>query len=100
MEAVFYGKIKEYTGGAASFTPGAVSYTDGATSYIPGQHPTLRSLLDELNDHYGDGFESFVRSDETCLILVNGNGVKLSGGLETPLKQGDRIEFLPFVGAG
>jgi len=79
-------------------------YTNGEKSYIPGNEDnsiaTLQELLDRLFFRYGKGFEDFIKAGETCLILVNGNGVKLTGGLNTQLKPGDKIEFLPFVTAG
>jgi len=88
MKVSFYGKIKEYTNNEGSYSP------------VSSVHSTLRDLLIELNEHYSESFTTFISSNETCLILVNGNGVKLTGGLDTPINQGDRIEILPFVEAG
>jgi len=87
MTVAFYGKITEYTNDDRSFIP----MTDCST---------LRVLLDELSSYYGESFGLFVNGNETCLVLVNGRGVALSGGLDTPLSQDDRIEILPFVEAG
>ena len=87
MTIAFHGKITEYTKGDRSFIP----KTDCST---------LRVLLDELSSYYGESFRLFVNGDETCLFLVNGRGVALSGGLDSPLASGDRIEILPFVEAG
>jgi len=86
MTVTFYGSISKHTNGDKSFTP--------------KNHPTLQSLLDELGDNYGEGFSSFITGNETCLFLINGIGVKLTGGLDSPLKEGDKIEILPFVDAG
>lgn len=93
MSVTFYGRITEYTNGdkVFSFSPG---------SGIEGFPQTLRDLLDELGDYYGEAFKDFVHGSETCLILINGNGIVLTGGLDSPLKEGDKVEILPFVDAG
>ena len=87
MTVTFYGRITEYTNGEKTFVPS-----------VP--HGALSGLLDELGRHYGEAFESFIHGNETCLLLVNGNGVMLSGGLDSPLKPDDKIDILPFVDAG
>jgi len=88
MTVAFYGRITEYTNGESTFTP------------APGVCTTLRELLDMLGNCYGESFKSFLSGDETCLILINSSGIAFSGGLDTPLKQKDKIEILPFVDAG
>jgi len=57
-------------------------------------------LFGELSRRYGEGFDSFIAGNDTCLILVNGKGVMMSGGLDAPLAEGDKIEILPVVIAG
>jgi len=86
MKVTFYSSITKYTNGDKTFTP--------------KNHPTLRELLKELGDHYGEDFISFIDDKDTCLILINGKGVKLSGGLDSPLESGDKVDILPFVDAG
>jgi len=88
MTVTFYSKVKGYTNSESTFIPATKT------------HSTLRELLGEVSKHYGKRFETFVNSNETCLFLVNGKGVTLSGGLETPVKFGDKIEILPFIEAG
>jgi len=88
MTVNFYGRIKEYANGESLYTPG------------DKKHSTLRGLLDELSVNYGDKFNDFIYDNETCLILINSKGTAHTGGLDTPVKQGDKIEILPFVGAG
>jgi len=83
-----------------TFYSSITKYTNGDKSYIPKNHPTLRGVLEELGDYYGEGFESFINGNETCLFLINGSGIKLSGGLDSPLIQGDKIDILPFVDSG
>jgi len=87
MTVEFYSSITKHTNGDKNYTP-------------TKNHPTLRELLDELGGCYGEGFLSFINGNETCLILINGKGIKLSGGLDSALYQGDKIEILPFVDAG
>ena len=86
MTVTFYGSITKYT--------------DGDKSYTPKTHPTLRGLLEELGVNYGEVFKSFLLGSETCIILINGKGIMLSGGLDSPLESGDKIDILPFVDAG
>ena len=38
--------------------------------------------------------------DRDALILVNDVDIGLTGGLETPLKDGDRVSILPLVHGG
>jgi len=87
MIVTFHGKITEYTNGDKTFMP----VTDCST---------LRALLEELSGYYGESFRLFVNGNESCLFLVNGRGIALSGGLDSPLAPGDKIDILPFVEAG
>ena len=89
MTVVFYGRVIEHTGGEKSYVP---KVQDSAL--------TVRELLDELGSHYGESFETFIHGDETCLILVNGSGITQTGGLDSPIVSGDKVEILPFVDAG
>jgi len=86
MIVEFYGRITEHT--------------NGEKTYTPKVHSTMKTLMEELNDYYGENFASLLQGSETCLILINGKGMMLSGGTETPLHPGDKIEILPFVDAG
>ena len=86
MTVIFYGNITELT--------------NGNKSCVPGDCADLRSLIDKLGADYGGSFKDFLLGDETCLFLINGTGAMTTGGLDSPLKQGDKIEILPFVDAG
>ena len=87
MTANFHGIVTQYTNKDKTFSPTTTC-------------STLRVLLDELSSHYGESFGQFVYGNETCLFLVNGRGVALSGGLDSPLVPGDKVDILPFVDAG
>ena len=86
LKVIFSGPIKKYTNGEGFYEPEGCS--------------TLRGLFDELSRRYGEGFDSFITGNDACLILVNGKGTMMSGGLDSPLAQGDKIEILPVVIAG
>jgi len=61
---------------------------------------SVRTLIDELGRRFGPNFKTFLLGDETCLFLVNGRGILATGGLDTALAPGDKIEVLPFIEAG
>jgi len=83
-----------------TFYGGVTRYTNGEKSYTPKVHATLRDLMGELGDYYGEQLVSFINGNETCIILINGKGIMLSGGPDSVLDSGDKIEILPFVDAG
>ena len=85
MTVKFHGNILEHTNGENSFEPGSCS--------------NLLGLKDELVSRYGESFAELL-SNDALFFLVNGKGTMLTGGLDTPLKKGDRVEVLPFVDAG
>jgi len=92
MQITFYGNSLKYTKGDKSFE---VAPINGATSNI-----SLSTLIDKLGEHYGTPLKDFLLGSETCLILINGQGVQASGGLNATLKSEDKIDILPFVSAG
>ena len=88
MTVTFYGKVVEYTNGDSTFAPD------------PGVCLTLRSLIDFLGICYGEDFKLFLLGKDTCIFLINSSGIMLTGGLDSPVNIGDKIEILPFVDAG
>jgi len=86
MTVLFYGSVIDHTGGKNSFQP------QNSTS--------VRMLMDELEHCFGSNCKAFLLGDETCLFLVNGKGILSTGGLDTTLAPGDKIEILPFIEAG
>ena len=86
MTVIFYGNIITQAKGAASFAP---------------QHSLcIRALIDELGGHFGEAFRAFLLAEGTCFFLVNGRAIMSTGGLDTRLSPGDRVEILPFIEAG
>ena len=87
MTVLFYGSVIDHAGGKESFHP--------QTSVT-----SVRLLIDALGRSFGQDFKAFLLDDETCLFLVNGKGLLSTGGLDTKLAPGDKIEILPFIEAG
>jgi len=86
MKTLFHGSI--------------LDYTVGESSLEVGDAQCLRALIDVLGERFGADFKEFLLDDDTCIFLVNGNGIMTTGGLGTPLHSGDTVEVLPFVEGG
>ena len=85
MNILFYGNVLDYT---------------KEKSFEAGNCPSVRDLVNILGGHYGERFKEFLLGDETCFFLVNGKGLMMTGGLDTPLNPDDKVEVLPFAEAG
>ena len=86
MNVLFYSNVLEYTNGEKSYT--AINST------------SIRELVTELGEHFGEKLKEFLLGDGNCIFLVNGTGLMMTGGIETQIKQGDKVEILPFADAG
>jgi len=82
------------------FYGNALDYVNGKQSFEAQNSTSVRELIDELGGRFGEKFKEFLLGEGTCLFLVNGKGLMLTGGLDTRLQHGDQIEVLPFVVAG
>ena len=60
----------------------------------------ITELINELGIIYGENFRNFLLGDETCFFLINGKGLMMTGGNNTPLLPDDKIDLLPFADAG
>jgi len=67
---------------------------------------SVRQILDELVQTYGDKFYNAIFDEKTgnirryYSVLVNGRNVYLLDGLDTKLNDGDTISIFPPVGGG
>jgi len=86
MTVTFFGSVQEYTSGDKTF-----SSADARS---------LRILIEQLGEHYGDRFKAFLTGDDACIFLVNGKSIAMTGGLDTPLGSDDTVDVLPFVPGG
>jgi len=86
MIVLIYGGMRQYAGGVGSF--------------VPNSSQSLRMLIDELGCRFGDHFKELLLCGENCFFLINGRGIMATGGLDTPLSPGDRVEVMPFIDAG
>ncbi len=69
------------------------------------QASSIRELIKALGERYGEALTRRVLDQEGRLnpainIYVNGRNIRNIGGLETPLREGDRITILPAVAGG
>ena len=60
----------------------------------------LNVLIKNLGEKFGEPFKEYLLADDTCFFLVNGKSIINTGGLNTPLHPGDKVEILPVVEAG
>jgi len=86
MTVIFHGSVQEHTSGVELFQ------VDNAAN--------VRALIFLLGERFGEEFKDYLLGDDTCFFLVNGTGIMTTGGLQTPLHEGDTVEVLPLVGGG
>lgn len=65
----------------------------------------IRELIKALGERYGEALTRRLldgegRLNPTINIYVNGRNIRFTGGLETPLKEGDKVSILPAVAGG
>ena len=84
MKVHFYGSVQKYGGGE---------------SVEVGQVETIGLLIEELGYKIGADFKEYLLG-ENCFFLVNGRAILGTGGLNTKVSLGDKIEILPVVEAG
>ena len=86
MKVLFYGNV--------------LDFTNNEKSCEVNDCQDIQELLNNVTTHFGERFREYLFGNETCFILVNGRGIMLTGGLNTKLHPGDKIEILPFTEAG
>ncbi|MCL2874072.1 MAG: MoaD/ThiS family protein [Defluviitaleaceae bacterium] len=86
MKILFYGSV--------------IDYANGENFFDSKNSSNIRTLIDELGNHFGQSFKEFLLGDGTCFFLVNGKGIMTIGGIDTKICPEDKVEILPFVEAG
>jgi molybdopterin synthase sulfur carrier subunit len=79
------------------------TYTDGQKA-VDASGDTLGALVDNLDARH-DGIKGRLITDDGTLhrfinVYVNGEDVRFTGSLDTPLKDGDAVTILPAVAGG
>jgi sulfur-carrier protein len=78
------------------------SYTGGAKT-VEGAGATLDELLNNLDKDHGGLRERLVDGEKLrrfVNVYLNDEDVRFLGGLETPVKDGDKVTVLPAVAGG
>ncbi len=78
------------------------TYTGGAKA-VSGDGSTLREVLDDVEDAH-TGVKGRLLADEELRrfinVYVNDEDVRFTGGLDTPVADGDVVVILPAVAGG
>ena len=83
-----------------------VNKREETVPFISRGKVTVDLVLKTLSQEYGKLFKEYVYDSKTgqpngfLQFLVNGNSTSTLNGLETELKDGDVLAFLPPVGGG
>jgi len=66
------------------------------------ENPTVRCLLNKMSTLYGEDLRKSIMNEkwELHVVLVNGMDIDFIKNLDTPLKQGDRVDILPLIAGG
>jgi len=85
--------------------PAPLASTLGISRELKVQAQNLRELIRALGERYGAELTQKILDHEGKLnpivnIYINGRNIRFTGGLETPLKEGDKISILPAVAGG
>ncbi|MFX0100939.1 MAG: MoaD/ThiS family protein [Candidatus Hodarchaeota archaeon] len=69
-----------------------------------GEKSTIKDLLENLKERFGKEFEGRFytngKLNSYIIILLNGNDVRNAKFINTELKEGDNILFLPAIAGG
>lgn len=78
------------------------NYTDGAKS-VDGSGETLAAVIDDLESRHPGLRERLIEAGELrrfVNVYRNDEDVRFTGGLTTPVSDGDNITVLPAVAGG
>jgi len=83
-----------------SFFGGVIEHTGGEKKFKSAGAANIRALIDELGVCFGEGFRAYLLGGDNCFFLINGQGLMVTGGLDSCLQPGDRVDVLPLIEAG
>ena len=78
------------------------TYTEGAKS-VDSDGATLGEVIDDLESRHGGLRERLVEGGDLrrfINVYVNDEDVRFTGGVKTPVKDGDTVVVLPAVAGG
>jgi MoaD family protein len=87
IEVLFFGQFRELTG-APRIT---IEIKDNSS---------LADLIEHLSGTYGDAFRNKIDNIKGLRILIDGREYTQLGGIQTLLKEGNTIAFLPPIAGG
>ena len=87
LEVTFFGQFREIAGNRKE----SIELEDGST---------LADLISRLVEMHGNALREKIDRAQGLRILINGRDSDLLDGMETRLKPGDAIVFLPPVAGG
>jgi len=84
--------------------PAPLASALGVSRELKIQAQNLRELIKALGERCGTALTQKLdhegKLNPIVNIYINGRNVRFTGGLETPLKEGDKISILPAVAGG
>jgi adenylyltransferase/sulfurtransferase len=88
-----------------TFTIPSVLNKGGGEKKLPITADSLLDSFNKVSDTMGDDFKHRVLNDDgtprsLINIYINGKNARFSGGMNTPLKDGDEVYILPAVAGG
>ena len=78
------------------------TYTDGAKA-VDGSGSTLSQLIDDLEQRHSGIKDRLVEGEDLrrfINVYVNDEDVRFTGGVDTPVSDGDTVVVLPAVAGG
>jgi molybdopterin synthase sulfur carrier subunit len=83
-------------------------YATGQKEFNIPAPPTVKDLLKDLSEKYGEKFDKWIWSGNDMpkkllmgtIIMVNGKHIVHLQGLDTPLNDSDTVNIFPPVGGG
>ena len=87
IEVIYFGRLREIAG-----------LRQETLGIEPGG--TLSGIIKVLSAKYGSGFKERIENPDRYGILIDGRHYETVGGLESSLKDGDQVVFMPVTMGG